>query len=89
MPIPSAGFHSVLSGWASPCSACCVGGWGCRVQVHQVGRPEYVFRQVLSIIVRLAQVGLIHCDFNEFNLMVHTAHTHKPQAHGRCAAPLA
>lgn len=24
----------------------------------------------MALIVRLAQIGLVHCDFNEFNLMI-------------------
>ncbi|GJP50739.1 hypothetical protein CLOM_g9908 [Closterium sp. NIES-68] len=40
------------------------------VQVRSLQRPQLVFDQVLSLIIRLAAVGLIHCDFNEFNLLV-------------------
>ncbi|CAI5995714.1 unnamed protein product [Closterium sp. NIES-65] len=40
------------------------------VQVRELQRPQVVFDQVLSLIIRLAAVGLIHCDFNEFNLLV-------------------
>ena len=29
-----------------------------------------VFDTILGLIVRLAEHGLIHCDFNEFNIMV-------------------
>lgn len=32
--------------------------------------PAKAFDTVLGLITRLAQHGLIHCDFNEFNLMV-------------------
>jgi RIO kinase 2 len=31
---------------------------------------ESVFRASMDILKRLAQCGLVHCDFNEFNLMV-------------------
>lgn len=40
------------------------------VQVRQMQNPETVFEKVLNIIVRLAEHGLIHCDFNEFNIMI-------------------
>lgn len=43
----------------------------CSVQVKELQNPALVFETVLDLIVRLAQHGLIHCDFNEFNLMVH------------------
>ncbi|KAG5177870.1 RIO1 family-domain-containing protein [Tribonema minus] len=33
--------------------------------------PETVYRQCMELIVRLARHGLIHCDFNEFNLLLH------------------
>jgi len=41
--------------------------------LHQVGsmkHPDKVYAQCMSILIRMAQFGLIHCDFNEFNLMV-------------------
>ncbi|CAN1845547.1 Serine/threonine-protein kinase rio2 [Linum perenne] len=40
------------------------------VQVKQLQNPEVVFETVLGLIVRLAERGLIHCDFNEFNIMI-------------------
>eukprot|EP00899_Mesostigma_viride_P000124 jgi/Mesvir1/10111/Mv06980-RA.1 len=40
------------------------------VQVKQLQNPAHVYRQSMDFIVRLAEHGLIHCDFNEFNLMV-------------------
>lgn len=33
--------------------------------------PEIVYKKCMELIVRLAQHGLIHCDFNEFNLLLH------------------
>lgn len=39
-------------------------------QVRQLQNPEPVFETILNIIVRLAEHGLIHCDFNEFNIMI-------------------
>ncbi|KAL1199740.1 hypothetical protein V5N11_013008 [Cardamine amara subsp. amara] len=40
------------------------------VQVKQLQNPETVFEKIIGIVVRLAEHGLIHCDFNEFNIMI-------------------
>ncbi|XP_051131710.1 serine/threonine-protein kinase rio2 [Andrographis paniculata] len=40
------------------------------VQVKQLQNPDTVFESILGIVVRLAEHGLIHCDFNEFNIMI-------------------
>ncbi|PPD88083.1 hypothetical protein GOBAR_DD14984 [Gossypium barbadense] len=32
--------------------------------------PETVFETIIGLVVRLAEHGLIHCDFNEFNIMI-------------------
>ncbi|KAL3621580.1 hypothetical protein CASFOL_036492 [Castilleja foliolosa] len=40
------------------------------VQVQQVQNPEPVFETILGLVIRLAEHGLIHCDFNEFNIMI-------------------
>ncbi|XP_024357077.1 serine/threonine-protein kinase rio2 isoform X2 [Physcomitrium patens] len=40
------------------------------VQVKNLSDPAKAFDTVLGLITRLAQHGLIHCDFNEFNLMI-------------------
>ncbi|XP_021906797.1 serine/threonine-protein kinase rio2 [Carica papaya] len=40
------------------------------VQVKQLQNPEPVFETIIGLIVRLAEHGLIHCDFNEFNIMI-------------------
>ncbi|KAG4989647.1 hypothetical protein JHK85_032630 [Glycine max] len=40
------------------------------VQVKQLQNPETVFEAILGQVVRLAEHGLIHCDFNEFNIMI-------------------
>ncbi|GLT89319.1 hypothetical protein SLE2022_073060 [Rubroshorea leprosula] len=40
------------------------------VQVKELQNPEVVFETILGLIVRLAEHGLIHCDFNEFNIMI-------------------
>jgi len=38
--------------------------------VAHVRHPDKVYSDLMNIIVRLAEHGLIHCDFNEFNLMI-------------------
>lgn len=40
------------------------------VQVKKLENPEIVFNTIIGLVVRLAEHGLIHCDFNEFNIMV-------------------
>ncbi|XP_018471827.2 serine/threonine-protein kinase rio2 [Raphanus sativus] len=40
------------------------------VQVKELQNPETVFEKIIGIVVRLAEHGLIHCDFNEFNIMI-------------------
>ncbi|GJM92239.1 hypothetical protein PR202_ga08683 [Eleusine coracana subsp. coracana] len=40
------------------------------VQVKELQNPDDVFNTILGLIVRLAEHGLIHCDFNEFNIMI-------------------
>ncbi|KAM7489310.1 hypothetical protein LguiB_026794 [Lonicera macranthoides] len=40
------------------------------VQVKQLQNPDTVFETIVGLIVRLAEHGLIHCDFNEFNIMI-------------------
>ncbi len=40
------------------------------VRVRKLGNVEDVYRQAVGLVARLAQHGLIHCDFNEFNLMI-------------------
>jgi RIO kinase 2 len=42
----------------------------CSVQVKELQNPDDVFDIILGLIIRLAEHGLIHCDFNEFNIMV-------------------
>ncbi|KAG0466028.1 hypothetical protein HPP92_020192 [Vanilla planifolia] len=39
-------------------------------QVKQLQNPDEVFEKILGVVVRLAGHGLIHCDFNEFNIMI-------------------
>uniref|UniRef100_A0A1J3JAW7 Serine/threonine-protein kinase RIO2 n=1 Tax=Noccaea caerulescens TaxID=107243 RepID=A0A1J3JAW7_NOCCA len=40
------------------------------VQVKELQNPETIFEKIIGIVVRLAEHGLIHCDFNEFNIMI-------------------
>lgn len=39
-------------------------------QVEKVGDPAALYAELMAIIVRLAHLGLIHGDFNEFNIMI-------------------
>ena len=39
-------------------------------QVAELRHPGKVYSELMNLIIRLAQHGLIHCDFNEFNLMI-------------------
>ncbi|KAI8143595.1 RIO1 family-domain-containing protein [Fennellomyces sp. T-0311] len=39
-------------------------------QVEEVADPGKLYSDLMSLIVRLAQHGLIHGDFNEFNLLI-------------------
>ncbi|GAV67179.1 RIO1 domain-containing protein/Rio2_N domain-containing protein [Cephalotus follicularis] len=40
------------------------------VQVKELQNPDIVFEKIIDLVVRLAEHGLIHCDFNEFNIMI-------------------
>ncbi|XP_072137422.1 serine/threonine-protein kinase RIO2 [Mobula birostris] len=39
-------------------------------QVHQLNNPAATYNELMDLIVKLANHGLIHGDFNEFNLML-------------------
>lgn len=41
-----------------------------QVKAGKLQGPEEIFKICLAILKRLAEHGLVHCDFNEFNLMV-------------------
>jgi len=41
-----------------------------RVQVAEIRHPGRVYSELMNVIVRLARHGLIHGDFNEFNLLI-------------------
>ncbi|WIA29736.1 hypothetical protein OEZ86_012214 [Tetradesmus obliquus] len=40
------------------------------VQVRELAHPAAVYSAAMDLIARLAARGLIHCDFNEFNLLI-------------------
>ncbi|PIA89283.1 Serine/threonine-protein kinase rio2 [Cercospora beticola] len=46
--------------------------------VDEVGDPGKLYAELMDLIVRLAQRGLIHGDFNEFNILI----KEKPKADG-------
>ena len=39
-------------------------------QIRELAKPGKVFAQLMELHIRLAQCGLVHCDFNEFNVMI-------------------
>ncbi|PSN61914.1 RIO1-domain-containing protein [Corynespora cassiicola Philippines] len=39
-------------------------------QISSVADPASLYAELLALIVRLAQLGLIHGDFNEFNILI-------------------
>jgi RIO kinase 2 len=41
-----------------------------QIKAGKMEGAEQVFRTCTDILKRLAQFGLVHCDFNEFNLMI-------------------
>lgn len=41
-----------------------------RCQIHELQNAGAVFSDMMDLIVRLASFGLIHCDYNEFNLIL-------------------
>jgi RIO kinase 2 len=43
-------------------------------QISKVGDPSTLYAELLAQIVRFAQHGLIHGDFNEFNILVEERH---------------
>lgn len=46
--------------------------------MRELQNPGEVYLQCMEIMARLAAKGLIHCDFNEFNLLVSQKHTKAP-----------
>ena len=55
-----------MTAWLSLQRICCLVSICMQVLRH----PGAVFDKLMEIICRLASYGLIHCDFNEFNLLV-------------------
>ena len=39
-------------------------------QLSRLNNPGKVYKQITENMVNLAKLGLVHCDFNEFNIMV-------------------
>lgn len=50
-------------------------------QISTIDDPSALYSELLSLIVRLAEVGLIHGDFNEFNILIEE----KPEDDGKVA----
>ena len=51
----------------------CRTGLTCRIfsrQIADVDSPGSLYSKLMDIIVRFAQAGLIHGDYNEFNILV-------------------
>ncbi len=46
-----------------------------QVKQGNMAEPERVFPVCMDLIVQMARRGLVHCDFNEFNLMINEAGT--------------
>ena len=44
--------------------------------IQQVGDTPALYNDLMDIIVRLATYGLIHCDFNEFNILINERGEH-------------
>jgi RIO kinase 2 len=42
-------------------------------QVTEIAHPEKVFTKLMHLLIRFAEHGLIHGDFNEFNILVNEA----------------
>ncbi|EFN51844.1 hypothetical protein CHLNCDRAFT_27453, partial [Chlorella variabilis] len=40
------------------------------VQVRQLSNPRKVYAHLMDMLSKLAGLGLVHCDYNEFNLLV-------------------
>ena len=40
------------------------------VQVRELANPRKVYEGCMEVLVRLAKLGLVHCDYNAFNLLI-------------------
>ena len=38
--------------------------------MQNVDDPASIYNELMELIVQLGSYGLIHCDFNEFNIMI-------------------
>lgn len=56
-----------------------VDGWPLR-QVKEVGDPAGLYADCMELVVRLAGRGLIHGDFNEFNILIKEEEEEKEEA---------
>ena len=50
-------------------------------QISKVGDPAALYSELMEIIMQLARVGLIHGDFNEFNILI--KEEEDPEAKGK------
>ena len=41
--------------------------------MRELQSPGIVYGKLMDLIARLAELGLVHCDFNEFNVLVRAA----------------
>ena len=41
-----------------------------QLQVHELQDAEGVYTQLMAVLSSLAERGLVHCDCNEFNVLV-------------------
>ena len=60
------------------------------MQIRELYHPGVVYAKLMELMGRLAELGLVHCDFNEFNVLVRapmctTAKGHEPP--GRVSSP--
>lgn len=42
----------------------------CWAQIRELYNPGVVYAKLMELMGRLAELGLVHCDFNEFNVLV-------------------
>lgn len=53
--------HAILMSYVDAFTMC---------KVNSIKDPEKAYHECMDLLVRLAESGLIHGDFNEFNLMI-------------------
>jgi len=53
--------HAIVMSFVEGCTLC---------HIRELEKPEIVFSQCVDMIEKLLQNGLIHSDFNEFNLIL-------------------